>query len=64
MAVHAVRMVNTNLDSVQVVIKPGAGLQLSLEMRQRGHSGESVDQMIFQNPAKFLGQSGKFDFTK
>jgi len=42
-AVHAVRMVNTNLDSVQVVIKPGAGLQLSLEMRQRG---DAIDAQV------------------
>jgi hypothetical protein len=33
---NALRLVNTQSDSMQVVIKPGAGTQLSLELRQRG----------------------------
>jgi predicted metal-dependent TIM-barrel fold hydrolase len=32
----------------------------ALEMRKRGHSAEVVDQMIYQNPVRFLGQSPKF----
>jgi hypothetical protein len=40
-AVHATRLVNAGLDSLQVVIKPGAGMQLSLELRQHGNSVEA-----------------------
>src|SRR5215813_7614239 len=32
----------------------------ALEMRKRGHSREAVDQMIYQNPIRFLGQCPKF----
>jgi predicted metal-dependent TIM-barrel fold hydrolase len=32
----------------------------ALELRRRGHSGEKIDKMIFQNPAKFLGQCPGF----
>ncbi len=46
MALHAIRLVDSNLESVRVVIKPGAGLQLSLEMRQRG--GTIDAQVIVQ----------------
>jgi hypothetical protein len=35
-AMQTVRLVDAKLDSLQVVIKPGAGLQLSLELRQHG----------------------------
>jgi hypothetical protein len=35
-ALHAMRLVDAKADSLSVVIKPGAGLQLALEMRQRG----------------------------
>jgi hypothetical protein len=37
-ALHALRLVDSKEDSLNVVIKPGAGLQMSLEMRQRGDS--------------------------
>ena len=36
MASNATRMVSANADLLQVVIKPDAGTQLSLELRQRG----------------------------
>lgn len=32
----------------------------ALEMRQRGHGLEKVDQLIYQNPARFMGQCPKF----
>jgi hypothetical protein len=35
-AVQTMRLVDSKMDSLHVVIKPGAGMQLSLEMRQRG----------------------------
>jgi hypothetical protein len=35
-AMHALRLVDVKTDSLQVVIKPGAGIQLSLELRQHG----------------------------
>jgi len=35
-ALHALRLLDSNQDSLRVVIKPGAGLQMSLEMRQHG----------------------------
>lgn len=34
-ALHALRVVDIKSDSLQVVIKPGAGIQLALELRQR-----------------------------
>jgi len=34
-ALHVVRLKELNTDSLQVVLKPGAGTQLSLELRQR-----------------------------
>jgi hypothetical protein len=33
-ALHAMRVTDTNSDSLHVVVKPGAGIQLSLELRQ------------------------------
>jgi predicted metal-dependent TIM-barrel fold hydrolase len=32
----------------------------ALEMRKRGHAAERVDQLVYQNPIKFLSQSPKF----
>jgi hypothetical protein len=46
MAWHATRLVGANSDSLQVVIKPDAGTQLSLELRQRGGGIEA--QAILQ----------------
>jgi hypothetical protein len=40
-SLHALRMVEVKSDSLQVVIKPGAGIQLSLELRQRGDGIEA-----------------------
>ena len=45
-ALHAMRMGDSKIDSLHVVIKPGAGLQLSLEMRQRNGGIEA--QMTLQ----------------
>ncbi len=36
---------------------------LALEMRQRGHSEEEIDKLIFQNPYKFLSQSPNFKLS-
>jgi hypothetical protein len=43
---------------------PLAVPRTALEMRKRGHSAEAIDQMIYQNPARFLGQCPKFKLTK
>ena len=43
MALHAIRLVDSKLESVRVVIKPGADLQLSLDMRQRG---DAIDARV------------------
>jgi len=40
-AMQAVRLVDSKLDSLSVVIKPGAGTQLSLELRQHGDTIEA-----------------------
>ena len=40
-ALHALRLVDAQSDSLHVVIKPGAGMQLSLELRQRGDGIEA-----------------------
>jgi predicted metal-dependent TIM-barrel fold hydrolase len=39
---------------------PLAVPRTALEMRRRGHSVETVDKLIYQNPARFMGQSPKF----
>jgi len=39
---------------------PLAVPRAALEMRQRGHSAEAVDAMIYGNPARFLSQSKNF----
>ncbi len=39
---------------------PLAVPRTALEMRRRGHSAEFIDQMIFQNPARFMSQCPKF----
>ncbi len=40
---------------------PLAVPRTALEMRRRGHSAEFIDQMIFQNPARFMSQCPKFN---
>jgi predicted metal-dependent TIM-barrel fold hydrolase len=32
----------------------------AFEMRRRGHSAEFVDQVLYQNPVRFLSQCPKF----
>lgn len=36
----------------------------ALEMRNRGHSADAIDKMIYQNPVRFLSQSPKFQLPK
>ena len=43
LALHAMRLVDSQLDSLRVVIKPGAGMELSLEMRQHG---DAIDARV------------------
>jgi hypothetical protein len=31
-----------------------------IEMRKRGHKAETIDQVVYQNPLKFLSQCPKF----
>ncbi|MGB8356408.1 MAG: TatD family hydrolase [Chthoniobacteraceae bacterium] len=40
---------------------PLAVPKTALEMRRRGHSAEAIDRLIYQNPVRFLSQSGKFN---
>ena len=40
-ALHAIRLGDAKTDTLHVVIKPGAGLQLSLDLRQRGEGIEA-----------------------
>jgi len=51
---HALRLAGADSDSLQVVIKPDAGTQLSLELRQRGGGIE----------AQAVLQSGDFEKLK
>jgi uncharacterized protein len=46
------------------VSDPLAVPKAALEMRRRGHSPEAIDKLIYQNPAKFLGQSAKFKLDR
>ncbi len=39
---------------------PLAVPRTALEMRRRGHSADFIDKMIYQNPARFMGQCPKF----
>jgi uncharacterized protein len=40
---------------------PDAIPHFALAMRRRGHERDLIDRVIFQNPARFLGQSPKFE---
>ncbi len=42
------------------VSDPLAVPKTALEMRRRGHSAETIDKLIYRNPAVFLGQCPKF----
>jgi len=39
---------------------PLAVPRTALEMKKRGHTGEVIDKVIFQNPLRFLSQTPKF----
>jgi predicted metal-dependent TIM-barrel fold hydrolase len=39
---------------------PLAVPKTALEMRRRGHSPESIEKLLFENPNRFLSQSAKF----
>jgi hypothetical protein len=53
---HAVRMNGLGGDSLQVVIKPGAGTQLSLELRRHG-DGVEVQAVLQQGDFSHLNQN-------
>jgi predicted metal-dependent TIM-barrel fold hydrolase len=40
---------------------PLAVPRAALEMRRRGHAAKKVDELIYQNPMRFLSQSAKFN---
>ena len=42
------------------VSDPLAVPKTAFEMRRRGHSAEFVDQVLYQNPVRFLSQCPKF----
>jgi len=52
---HALRLSNMSADSLQVVIKPVAGTQLSLELRQRGN-GVEAQAVLQQGDFNHLNQ--------
>ena len=39
---------------------PLAVPKTAVEMRRRGHSDETIDQLVFQNPIRFLAQNPRF----
>lgn len=45
------------------VSDPLAVPKTALEMRQRNHSPEAIDKLIYQNPMTFLSQCPKFKFS-
>lgn len=53
---NAMRLSNSAADSLQVVIKPDAGTQLSLELRQRG-DGVEVQAVLHQGDFNQLSQN-------
>ena len=42
------------------VSDPLAVPKTALEMGRREHSADAIDKLIYQNPLKFLSQSGRF----
>jgi uncharacterized protein len=42
------------------VSDPLAVPKTALEMKRRGHLAAAIDQVIYQNPQRFLGQCPKF----
>jgi predicted metal-dependent TIM-barrel fold hydrolase len=45
------------------VSDPLAVPKAALEMKKRGHSAKAIDQLVYANPIKFLGQCPKFKLT-
>jgi predicted metal-dependent TIM-barrel fold hydrolase len=43
---------------------PLAVPKAALEMRQRGHTADFVDQVLYQNPHRFLSQCPKFRLSE
>ena len=39
---------------------PLAVPKTAVEMRRRGHTDETIDQLVFQNPIRFLAQNPRF----
>lgn len=39
---------------------PLAVPKTAIEMRRRGHSDETIDRLVYQNPVRFLGQNPRF----
>ena len=54
-SIHALRMVDAKSDSLQVVIKPGAGTELSLELRQR-NGGIEAQAVLQRGDYQLLNQ--------
>ena len=55
MALHAMRLVESNSDSLSVVIKPAVGTELSLELRQR-NGGVEAQATLTRGDHQFLSQ--------
>jgi len=49
-SMHAMRLMDSRSDSLQVVIKPGGGMQLSLELRQHG---DAIDARVVLQRGEF-----------
>jgi predicted metal-dependent TIM-barrel fold hydrolase len=43
------------------VSDPLAVPKTAIEMKRRGHKADAIDKLIYQNPARFLGQCSKFE---
>jgi predicted metal-dependent TIM-barrel fold hydrolase len=46
------------------VSDPLAVPKTALEMRRRGHDWRAIDKLVYQNPARFLGQCPKFKLNE
>jgi predicted metal-dependent TIM-barrel fold hydrolase len=45
------------------VSDPLAVPKTAIEMKRRGHKADAIDQLIYRNPARFLGQCPKFKLS-
>jgi hypothetical protein len=54
-ALHSMRLVESKSDSLSVIIKPAIGMELSLELRQRG-DGVSAQATVTSGDHQFLNQ--------